>query len=241
MIRCLTLLAASFCIGVLTDGASAAAVKRPNVLLILSDDQGWGDFGFHGNPHLKTPCLDRLASESTELSQFYVSPVCSPTRGQPVDGPLQLSHRRDRHLSRPIDHGHRGSHAGRNALRGRLSHRHLWQMALGRQLSVATHRPGLLESLVHRGGGIGQPADPPGNRYFDPTLSHNGVEQQTHGYCSDIFTDAAIQFIEDHDAANLFLPTWRSIVPTRRWKCRPHITSGTRTCRSMMTLPGFMA
>ena len=63
---------------------------------------------------------------------------------------------------------------------------------------------GFSESLVHRGGGIGQPADPPGNRYFDPILSHNGVDQQTHGYCSDVFTDAAINFIADHRSEPFF-------------------------------------
>ena len=60
--------------------AEAAAPPRPNVILIMTDDQGWGDFGFHGNPHLKTPNLDRLAGQGVELTQFYVSPVCTPTR-----------------------------------------------------------------------------------------------------------------------------------------------------------------
>ena len=53
---------------------------RPNILLMLTDDQGWGDVGFHGNPDLKTPNLDRLATESTELTQFTACPNCSPTR-----------------------------------------------------------------------------------------------------------------------------------------------------------------
>ena len=65
---------------------AAASERRPNVLLIMTDDQGWGDVGFHGNPHLKTPHLDRLAAQSAELTQFHVCPVCSPTRASLLTG-----------------------------------------------------------------------------------------------------------------------------------------------------------
>lgn len=65
---------------------SLAAYRPPNVVLIVTDDQGWGDFGFHGNPHLKTPHLDRLASESVELTRFHVCPVCTPTRASLMTG-----------------------------------------------------------------------------------------------------------------------------------------------------------
>ena len=59
---------------------SAETARRPNVVLILTDDQGYGDFGFHGNPIIHTPRLDRLASESAELTNFCVSPVCTPSK-----------------------------------------------------------------------------------------------------------------------------------------------------------------
>ncbi len=204
VVRCVAVLAAAFCIGAMTDVASAAAAKRPNVLLIISDDQGWGDFGFHGNPHLKTPSLDRLAGESTELSQFYVSPVCSPTRASLLTG-------RYNYRTGAID-----TYLGRSTMATD-------EVTLAEMLAAAGYRTGIFgkwhlgdnypsrpidqgfsESLVHRGGGIGQPADPPGNRYFDPTLSHNGVDQLTQGYCSDIFTDAAIKFIADHRGQPFF-------------------------------------
>jgi len=65
--------------GVFSQLASAAAA-RPNLVLILTDDQGYGDLSCHGNPILKTPNLDRLAREGVEFSNFHVSPTCSPTR-----------------------------------------------------------------------------------------------------------------------------------------------------------------
>ena len=60
--------------------------KHPNVLLIITDDQGYGDLGFHGNPQIKTPRLDALARESVRFRTFYVSPVCSPTRSALMTG-----------------------------------------------------------------------------------------------------------------------------------------------------------
>ena len=74
---------------VLLSGAScreSAPGVRPNVLLILTDDQGYGQVGFHGNQQIRTPNLDRLAAESFELTQFYVEPACAPTRAALLTG-----------------------------------------------------------------------------------------------------------------------------------------------------------
>ena len=57
-----------------------AQVERPNVVVVMTDDQGYGDFGFNGNPTILTPHLDAMASRSGQMTQFYVSPVCAPTR-----------------------------------------------------------------------------------------------------------------------------------------------------------------
>ncbi len=65
---------------------SAESTAHPNVLLILTDDQGWGDLGSSGNPIISTPTLDRLAGESVRLNRFYVSPVCAPTRAALLTG-----------------------------------------------------------------------------------------------------------------------------------------------------------
>lgn len=72
---------ASFAVVSITDAGG-----RPNVILILTDDQGYGDVSSHGNPVLKTPHLDRLAKESVRFTDFHVAPMCSPTRGQLMTG-----------------------------------------------------------------------------------------------------------------------------------------------------------
>src|SRR3569623_206110 len=66
--------------------AAHEASPRPNVVLVMSDDQGFGDLGAHGNPKLKTPSLNRFATQSVELEHFYVCPVCSPTRSSLMTG-----------------------------------------------------------------------------------------------------------------------------------------------------------
>ena len=66
--------------------------KRPNIVLIISDDQGYGDLSLHGNPYLNTPNIDRIGKEGAQFTQFQVCPVCSPTRASLMT-PLQLPHR----------------------------------------------------------------------------------------------------------------------------------------------------
>src|SRR6185436_15870526 len=76
---------------------------------------------------------------------------------------------------------------------------------LGHNYPIRPIDQGFQEALVHKGGGIGQPSDPPGGEsYFDPILQHNGRPEKTKGYCSDIFTDAAVAFIETN-RSNPFL------------------------------------
>src|SRR4029453_12311237 len=81
---------ATFCLSLLAAGlaafASAPAAGKPNVIVVLSDDQGYGDFSIHGNPLLKTPNLDALARQSIRLTDFHVAPMCPPTRGQLMTG-----------------------------------------------------------------------------------------------------------------------------------------------------------
>jgi arylsulfatase A-like enzyme len=180
-----------------TRPATAADAPRPNVLLILTDDQGWGDVGFHGNPTLKTPHLDRLAEQSTELARFHVCPVCSPTRASLLTG-------RYNYRTGAID-----TYLGRSTMAAD-------ETTLAEILSAAGYQTGIFgkwhlgdnypsrpqdqgfeRTLVHRGGGIGQPADPPGNAYFDPVLLDDGREVKKSGYCSDVFTDAAIAFVRE--------------------------------------------
>jgi arylsulfatase len=179
----------------------AQASKSPNIILIITDDQGYGDLGFTGNPHVQTPVLDKLAQESVRLNQFYVSPVCAPTRASLMTGRYSLrTGVRDTYNGGAImateevtiaemlqDAGYRTGIFGK------------WH--LGDNYPFRPSDQGFDESLIHLAGGMGQPGDFTnffqGDRsYFDPVLWHNNGQKAFEGYCSDIFTDEAIRFIE---------------------------------------------
>lgn len=175
----------------------AETPTRPNILLIMADDQGYGDFGCTGNPVLQTPHIDSLARDGTMLTRFYVNPVCSPTRASLMTG--RYSHRtrvvdtwRGRSMMEPEETTiaellqAEGYHTG---IFGK------WH--LGDCYPMRPQDQGFVESLVHRGGGIAQPSEPVANgrRYTDPILLRNGEEVQTSGYCMDVYTDAALASI----------------------------------------------
>jgi arylsulfatase A-like enzyme len=174
----------------------ARAAGRPNVLLVLTDDQGYGDLGFHGNPRIRTPHLDAFARQSAQMQSFHVCPVCSPTRAGLMTG--RYNYRTgvvDTYLGRSLMHPDEVTLAEMFAAAGyRTGIFGKWH--LGDNYPLRPGDQGFQESLVLKGGGIGQPSDPPGgDSYFDPTLLHNGKPVKTRGYCSDVFTEAALQFI----------------------------------------------
>jgi len=175
---------------------SSGGIDRPNVILIMTDDQGHGDLGFHGNPVIRTPNTDALARQSTQFEYFHVSPVCAPTRASLMTG--RYNYRTgivDTYLGRAMMHNDEVTIAEMLSSAGyRTGIFGKWH--LGDNYPLRPMEQGFHESLVHFGGGLCQPADPPGgNSYFDPLLSKNGKLTKTKGYCSDIYTDAAIDFI----------------------------------------------
>jgi arylsulfatase A-like enzyme len=191
----IAILAALACAAPAQAGAPKKA-KRPNVILIMTDDQGHGDLAFHGNPKIKTPHLDRLARQSTRLTRFYVSPVCSPTRASLLTG--RYNYRTgvvDTFIGRSMMHPDEVTLAELLAAAGyRTGIFGKWH--LGDNYPLRAMDQGFQEALVLKGGGIGQPSDPPGgDSYFDPVLYHNGKAVKTKGYVSDVITDAAIDFI----------------------------------------------
>lgn len=184
-------------IGRISEGATR---DRPNVVVIITDDQGYGDLSSHGNPKLRTPHIDRLASEGARFSRFYVMPVCAPTRACLLTG--RYAYRTgvvDTYLGRAMMHPDEVTLAERLSTAGyRTGIFGKWH--LGDNYPLRPKDQGFQESLVLRGGGIGQPSDPPepgGGSYFNPILQHNGREETRQGYCSDVYTDAALEFISN--------------------------------------------
>ncbi len=181
------------------------AETRPNVLVIITDDQGHGDLGIHGNPVIQTPNLDRLARDSVRLTRFQVAPVCAPTRASLMTG--RYNYRTgvvDTFLGRAMMHTDEVTLAELLSAAGyRTGIFGKWH--LGDNAPMRPIDQGFQEALVLQGGGIGQSSDPPGgSSYFDPILQHNGKEEKHQGYCSDVFTDAAIHFIADRSQPKPF-------------------------------------
>lgn len=182
---------------------SASRAERPNVILIMTDDQGGWDLSCMGNPVLKTPNIDRLAEGGMKMERFYVSPVCTPTRSCLMTGRYNYRTRAiDTYVGRAMmdpaevtiaevlrDAGYATGIFGK------------WH--LGDNYPMRAMDQGFTESLVIRGGGIGQPSDPVGGegRYTDPILFHNGRQVQKKGYCTDVYFNAAMDWIEKNHAA----------------------------------------
>ena len=173
----------------------------PNVILIITDDQGYGDLNFNGNPNIKTPALDKFATESVRFNNFYVSPVCAPTRSSLMTGRYSL-----RTGVRDTYNGGAIMASSEVTLAEMLKQANFttgifgkWH--LGDNYPSRPSDQGFDESLIHLAGGIGQVGDftnyfKKDTSYFDPILWHNNKQKPYKGYCSDIFTENAIEFIE---------------------------------------------
>ncbi|PIA77682.1 arylsulfatase [Gaetbulibacter sp. 4G1] len=181
----------------------------PNVILIITDDQGYGDFGFTGNNQIKTPVLDALSKRSIRFNNFYVSPVCAPTRSSLMTGRYSLrTGVRDTYNGGAIMASNEVTIAEMlkqaNYKTGMYGKWHLGDNYPSRPIDQ-----GFDESLIHLSGGMGQVGDFTtyfqGDRsYFDPVLWYNGQPRMYDGYCSDIFTDNAINFIEKNHKTPFF-------------------------------------
>ncbi len=196
--------------GLMLPGLPASARSRPNIILCMTDDQGFGDLGFHGNPMIRTPVLDRLAAGSVRFNNFYVCPVCAPTRASLMTGRWSLrTGVYDTYNGAAIMASEETTLAEILREEG-YSTGIFGKWHLGDNYPFRPQDQGFEESLVHRGGGVGQVGDVMNyfkfdRSYFDPTLWKNGVPVQTRGYCSDVYTDAAIEFIETHRKKPFFV------------------------------------
>jgi arylsulfatase A-like enzyme len=185
--------------------AQAMAADGPNVVLVITDDQGYGDIGAHGNTMLKTPELDRLHAQSVRLTDFHVDPTCSPTRSALMSG--RYSTRTGiwhtiagRSLMNPRETTMAEIFAANGYATGQFGKWHL-----GDNYPLRPEDQGFQRTLHHRGGGITQSPDFWGNNYFDDTFwGEDGAALPTTGYCTDVWFASAEQFIRDHRAGPFF-------------------------------------
>ncbi|MCF8452841.1 MAG: arylsulfatase [Pedobacter sp.] len=192
---CLKLICLFVILNLSFEAQSTYAQKRPNILLIMTDDQGVGDIGLHNNDVLKTPNMDAIAKQGAEFKQFIVNFNCSPTRASMLTGRdnyrtgvVGVTETSPLMKSSEVTIAKLLSEAGYST--GIFGKWHL-----GDSYPMRPSDKGFQETLIHKGGGIGQASDPPGNSYFNPILEHNNVRKVFKGYCDDIFADATLSFI----------------------------------------------
>ncbi len=182
-------------------GCGAPADDRPNIILVITDDQGYGDVAAHGNTKIRTPNLDELHAESVRLTNFHVDPTCSPTRSALITG--RYSSRTGvwhTIMGRSIVHRDETTFADVLSEAG-YDTAFFGKWHLG---DTAPYRPidrGFQEAVYHGGGGVGQTPDYWGNDYFDDTYWHNGTPKAYEGYCTDVFFDNALRFIDEQAAS----------------------------------------
>lgn len=190
---------------------SSVALGRPNVVIVLTDDQGYPELSAHGNPVLETPHLDKLRSESVRFSDFHVAPMCTPTRGQLLTG---------------VDAARNGAinvSSGRTLLNASLPTMATIFSAndyatglfgkwhLGDNFPYRPQDRGFDETLWFPSSHINSVPDVWNNDYFDDTYHRNGTLTEYQGYCTDIFFDEAIAWMKKQAAEEKPFLTW---IPT---------------------------
>ena len=176
--------------------ASVSSKQKPNVIIVITDDQGTGDLACMGNPYIQTPNIDKFYTDAVRFTNYHVSTTCAPTRGSLMTG---------RHTNR-INTYH--TITGRSLLfedevtmaqvfaQNGYTNGMFGKWHLGDNYPFRPEDRGFHEVVQHGGGGITQGPDYWANDYFDDTYWHNGVTQKYEGYCTDVFFSEALKFIE---------------------------------------------
>jgi len=175
--------------------AAARPASRPNVILIMTDDQGYGDLGTHGNPWIKTPHIDTLAAESVRLDDYHVSPYCVPTRAALLTG--RYADRTGIHNVLSPDFITRADEfiMSMSFKQGGYATGMFGKWHLGDNYPFGPEHRGFDQVLRHYGGAVGVLADYWDNCYLNDTYYKNGEPTKVSGYCTDVFFSAAKQFI----------------------------------------------
>lgn len=178
------------------------AADKPNVVFVITDDQGYGDLSCHGNPILKTPELDELYQQSIRLTDYHVSPTCAPTRGALMSG-----HYTNRCGPWHTIMGRSFLFEGEKTL-GDAFHDSGYATGMFGKWHLGDNYPfrpedrGFSEVVRHGAGGVGQAPDYWDNAYFEDTYWHNGQAKKYKGYCTDIYFEEAKRFISQSTQAN---------------------------------------
>ncbi|MEZ7985009.1 MAG: arylsulfatase [Pseudomonadales bacterium] len=185
-------------------GSDKTVSNSPNIIIVMTDDQGYGDIGLHQNPAVQTPHIDQLAQQSTRLTNFHMDPTCSPSRASLLTGQYSMRagvwHTIMGRSLLPAEHttlAESLNMAGyKTAMFGK------WH--LGDNYPFRPQDQGFDEALIHGGGGVGQTPDYWGNTQFNDTYYRNGIPENFEGYATTIWFDEAIKFIDRNHASPFF-------------------------------------
>ncbi|WP_372772948.1 arylsulfatase [Mangrovibacterium sp.] len=191
--------------------------QKPNVIMIMVDDVGYGDIAAHGNPWIKTPNIDQLHRVSARFTDYHVSPTCAPTRASIMTGHhnyrtgvfFTIKGRSlilEKETTMPQIFKENGYNT---AIFGK------WH--LGDNYPFRPEDKGFDEVLVHNGGGIGQTMDYWDNDYFDDKYLHNGKLEQFQGYCNDVWFENAKKFISDKKGEPFFCYLSTNVAHSPYW------------------------
>ena len=182
----------------------STSAKKPNIIIVITDDQGYGDLGHHGNTVIKTPSLDAFSKESLNLTNYHVGTTCAPTRAGLMTGRncnrngvwhtivgASILNKEEVTIADVLqDRGYETGMFGK------------WH--LGDNHPFHPHERGFKTAFYHGGGGVGQTPDYWNNDYFDDTYWLNGKPVKKKGYCTDVWFDAAIDFIASNKKKPFF-------------------------------------
>jgi arylsulfatase len=185
--------------------------KKPNVIVIMTDDQGYGELSVHGNPILKTPELDKLHARSARLTDFHVAPMCTPTRGQLLTG-LDAA----RNGATNVSSGRTLLKEGLKTMADYFSENGyntgiFGKWHLGDNYPSRPEDRGFKETLWFPSSHIGSAPDYWGNDYFDDVYINNGKREKYKGYCTNVFFDKAKEWMRSSQDNNIpfftYIPT----------------------------------
>lgn len=184
--------------------ADSTNTRKPNVVLVITDDQGYGDIAAHGNKMIQTPNLDQLYRQSLRLTNFHVDPTCAPTRAALMTGHYStrtgvwhtimgrsLMNTNEVTLAEVMQ-----SNGYKTGMFGK------WH--LGDNYPLRPQDQGFETVVQHGGGGVTQTPDYWQNDYFDDTYLRNGKPEKFKGYCTDIWFQEALNFIETNKSEPFF-------------------------------------
>lgn len=173
------------------------SATKPNIVFVITDDQGYGDLGHTGNEIIKTPAIDTFSKESVNLTNYHVGTTCAPTRAglltgrncnrngvwHTIMGASMLNKEETTIADVLKQNGYKTGMFGK------------WH--LGDNSPFRPHERGFDEAFYHGGGGVGQTPDYWNNDYFDDTYFRNGTPEKKEGYCTDVWFNEALSFIEN--------------------------------------------